>query len=88
MITKKFDKEVAALRNRSADATCFTAQYHDTHANVHITYADDHILYITMGEYSDRRNYAAYYGNGSGNHRAEFATFADLLTYLDGGKAA
>ena len=88
MITRKYDKEIEALRDRSADATCFTAQYHDTHANAHITYADDHMLYITMGEYSDGLNYAAYYGNGSGNHKAEFATFEELLTYLDGGKAA
>ena len=88
MITRKYDKDIETLRDRSADATCFSAQYHDTHANVHITYADDHMLYITMGEYSDGRNYAAYYGNGSGNHRAEFATFEELLTYLDGGKAA
>ena len=41
-----------------------------------------------MGEYSDGLNYAAYYRNGSENHKAEFATFAELLTYLDGGKAA
>lgn len=88
MITRKYDKEIEALRDRSADATCFTAQYHDTHANAHITYADDHMLYITMSEYSDGLNYAAYYGNGSGNHKAEFATFEELLTYLDGGKAA
>lgn len=88
MITRKYDRDIGALREHFPNATCFTAQYHDTHANAHITYADDHTLYITMGEYSDGLNYAAYYRNGSENHKAEFATFEELLTYLDGGKAA
>lgn len=82
MITRKYDKEIETLRECFADANSFTAGFFNTHANVHIIYADGYTFYITMGEYSDGRNYAAYYGNGSGNHRVEFATFAELLACL------
>ena len=88
MITRKYDRDIETLREHFPNADGFTTGVFNTHAYVHITYADGYTLYITMGEYSDGRNYAAHSGDGSGNHKAEFATFAELLTYLDGGKAA
>ena len=88
MITRKYDRDIETLREHFQNADSFATMVFNTHANVHITYADGYTLYITMGEYSDGRNYAVHYGDECGNHKAEFATFAELLTYLDGGKAA
>ena len=88
MITRKFDRNIETLREHFPNTDGFTAEIFNTHAYVHITYTDGYTLYITMGEYSDGRNYAAHSGDGSGNHKAEFAIFAELLTYLGGGKAA
>ena len=81
MITSKFDKDIETLRGRFPNATCFIAQYHDTHAHATITHGTDCIS-ILMVEYDDGRT--GYLLNGDMN----FATFEELLTYLDGGKAA
>lgn len=81
MITRKYDKYIETLRDRYADATCFTAQYHDTHAHATITHGDDSIS-ISMVGYNDGRT--GYLLNGD----MKFDTLAELLTYLDGGMAA
>ena len=81
MITKKFDRDIETLRGHFPNATCFTVQYHDTHAHATISHGTDCIS-ILMVEYDDGRT--GYLLNGDMN----FATLADLLTYLDGGKAA
>lgn len=81
MITRKYDRDIETLRERFPSATCFTAQYHDTHAHATITHGTDCIS-ISMVGYSDGRT--GYLLNGDMN----FATFEELLTYLDGGKAA
>lgn len=81
MITRKYDKDIETLRGRFPSATCFTAQYHDTHAHATISHGTDCIS-ILMVEYDDGRT--GYLLNGDMN----FATLADLLAYMDGGKAA
>ena len=81
MITRKYDKDIETLRGHFPNATCFTAQYHDTHAHATIAHGDDSIS-ISMVGYSDGRT--GYLLNGD----MKFDTLADLLTYLDGGKAA
>lgn len=81
MITRKYDKDIEALRERFPSATCFTAQYHDTHAHATITHGTDCIS-ISMVGYNDGRT--GYVLNGD----MKFNTLADLLTYMDGGKAA
>ena len=80
-ITRKYDRDIETLRGRFPNATCFIAQYHDTHANATITHGTDCIS-ISMVGYDDGRT--GYLLNGDMN----FATFAELLTYLGGGKAA
>ena len=72
MITRKYDKEIEALRERFPSATCFTAQYHDTHAHATITHGDDSIT-ISMVGYDDGRT--GYLLNGA----MKFDTLADLL---------
>ena len=81
MITKEFDRDIEALREHFPNADSFTAQYHDTHANATITHGTD-CIGISMVGYDNGRT--GYLLNGDMN----FATLADLLAYLDGGKAA
>ena len=81
MITRKYDRDIETLREHFPNATCFTAQYHDTHAHATITHGTGCIS-ISMVGYDDGRT--GYLLNGDMN----FATLADLLAYMDGGKAA
>mgnify|MGYP000007561719 CR=1 FL=1 len=81
MITRKYDKDIETLRTHFPNADSFTAQYHDTHAHATITHGTDCIS-ISMVGYSDGRT--GYVLNGD----MKFDTLADLLTYMDGGKAA
>ena len=81
MITRKYDRDIETLREHFPNATCFTAQYHDTHANATITHGTD-CIGISMVGYDNGRT--GYHLNGD----MKFDTLAELLTYLDGGKAA
>ena len=81
MITRKYDRDIETLRGHFPNATCFTAQYHDTHAHATITHGTDCIS-ISMVGYDDGRT--GYLLNGD----MKFDTLADLLTYMNGGKAA
>lgn len=80
-ITRKYDRDIETLRAHFPNATCFTAQYHDTHAHATITHGDDSIS-VSMVGYDDGRTGCLLNGD------MKFDTLADLLTYLDGGKAA
>ena len=81
MITRKYDKDIEALRERFPSATCFTAQYHDTHAHATITHGDDSIT-ISMVGYDNGRT--GYLLNGD----MKFDTLADLLATFDPPEAA
>lgn len=81
MITRKYDRDIETLRGHFPNATCFTAQYHDTHAHATITHGDDSIT-ISMVGYNDGRT--GYLLNGD----MKFDTLADLLDTFDPPEAA
>ena len=91
MIARKFDKEVAALHNRLADADRFTASYNEDFVSVDFTHDNGFYSHIMMGEYKGSGCYfslTCFNKEGVREDSVEFATFAELLTYLGGGKAA
>jgi len=80
MITRKYDKDIETLRTHFPNATCFTAQYHDTHAHATITHGTDCIS-ISMVGYDDGTGYLL-------NGDMKFDTLADLLDTFDPPEAA
>ena len=84
MITKKFDKDVEAIRDTFPNADSFTVSYGSGHACATIQHGGHTtLILITAGRYNLTAG-----GASDGYTCAVFATLADLLTWLDGGKAA
>ena len=81
MITRKYDRDIETLREHFPNADGFTASYGSGHACATILHAT--LILITAGRYNLTAG-----GESDGYTCAEFATLTDLLTYLDGGKAA
>ena len=83
MITRKYDHDIEALRGHFPNADSFTASYGSGYTSASIHYGE-HTIHIMM-----TGRYLLTAGSESeGYNHAEFDTLAELLTYLDGGKAA
>ena len=83
MITRKYDKDIETLRGRFPSADGFTASYGSGYASASIHYGERTIHIMMTGRYLLTAG-----SESDGYTCAEFATLTDLLTYLDGGKAA
>ena len=83
MITRKYDKDIETLREHFPNADGFTASYGSGYASAFIHYGERTIHIMMTGRYLLTAG-----SKSEGYNNAEFTSLADLLTYLDGGKAA
>lgn len=83
MITRKYDRNIETLREHFPNADGFTACYGSGYASASIHYGERTIHIMMTGRYL-----LTVGSESEGYNHAEFTSLADLLTYLDGGKAA
>ena len=84
MIIRKYNRDIETLREHFPNADGFTASYGSGHACATIRHGGHTtLILITAGRYNLTAG-----GASDGYTCAVFPTLADLLTYLDGGKAA
>lgn len=82
-ITRKYDRDIETLRGHFPNADGFTASYGSGYASASIHYGERTIHIMMTGRYLLTAG-----SESEGYNHAEFTSFADLLTWLDGGKAA
>lgn len=83
MITRKYDKEIEALREHFPNADSFTASYGSGHACATIRHGKHTTQIMMTGRYLLTAG-----SEGGGYTHAEFDTLEDLLLAIAGGKAA